>query len=238
MTSWRRYSRSGGPVASGNSYPLATARRIAEALLAELAPACERIILAGSIRRERPNVNDIEIVAIPRFAEEPLSGQVGLFAPATPAIRRVSCLWDRIEAISDGHGAVMPMKPGVPRIEPDPKWPEKRFAGSRYFKLYLPRTGLAVDLFMPSAESWGLILAIRTGSSEFSRALVTRWTQLTGGHAKEGRLHRADGTLVSAPEEEDVFRACGVEWIAPRERIDAGSLRLTSSATYAKIASC
>jgi DNA polymerase/3'-5' exonuclease PolX len=225
-------------VASGNSYPLATARRIAEALLAELTPACERIVLAGSIRRERPNVNDIEIVAIPRHTDEPLPGQPSLFADPAPAVRRVNCLWNRIEEVSDGHGAIMPLKPGVPRIEPDPKWPEKRCAGSRYFKLFLPRTGLAVDLFMPSAESWGLILAIRTGSSEFSRALVTRWTQLTGGHAKEGRLHRADGSVVSAPEEEDVFRACGVEWISPRERIDAGSLHLTSSATSAKIASC
>lgn len=215
-------------MASGSSYPLATARRIAEALLAELAPACERIVLAGSIRRERPNVNDIEIVAIPRYTEEPVTGQAGLFADPAPAVRRVNCLWDRIEEVSDGHGAIMPMKPGVPRIEPDPKWHEKRFAGSRYFKLFLPRTGFAVDLFMTDAASWGLILAIRTGSSEFSRAMVTRWTQVSGGgHSKDGLLRMPDGRIVPSPEEEVVFRACGVEWIEPRKRIDATALRAT-----------
>lgn len=45
--------------------PLLDAKRIADGVVSELAPHCERIAIAGSIRRQRPEVGDIEIVAIP-----------------------------------------------------------------------------------------------------------------------------------------------------------------------------
>jgi len=44
--------------------PLAEARAIADALIAELAPLCERIEVAGSIRRGKAEVGDLELVAI------------------------------------------------------------------------------------------------------------------------------------------------------------------------------
>ena len=39
---------------------------IAEKVKALLLPHCERIEIAGSVRRKKPNVKDIEIVAIPK----------------------------------------------------------------------------------------------------------------------------------------------------------------------------
>jgi DNA polymerase/3'-5' exonuclease PolX len=42
------------------------AKEIAEAVLEKLKPHCERIEIAGSIRRKKANPNDIEIVAIPK----------------------------------------------------------------------------------------------------------------------------------------------------------------------------
>lgn len=47
---------------------------IAESIKAQLAPHCDRIEIAGSIRRRKPEVGDIEIVAIPKPYE------TGLFA--------------------------------------------------------------------------------------------------------------------------------------------------------------
>ena len=44
---------------------LEKARAIAEELKALLEPACERIMIAGSIRRQKPMVNDIELLCIP-----------------------------------------------------------------------------------------------------------------------------------------------------------------------------
>ena len=49
---------------------LQKAQRMAETIVVELAPFCERITVAGSIRRQRPMVNDIDIVALPRIGQE------------------------------------------------------------------------------------------------------------------------------------------------------------------------
>jgi DNA polymerase/3'-5' exonuclease PolX len=46
------------------------ATEIAERIKNELAPFCDRIEIAGSIRRRKPEVGDIEIVAIPKRVEE------------------------------------------------------------------------------------------------------------------------------------------------------------------------
>lgn len=45
------------------------ATEIAERIRAELAPHCERIEIAGSIRRRKSEVGDIEIVCIPKIIE-------------------------------------------------------------------------------------------------------------------------------------------------------------------------
>lgn len=47
--------------------PLELATSIADELIYQLRPGCNRIMVAGSIRRRRPMVGDIELVAIPRI---------------------------------------------------------------------------------------------------------------------------------------------------------------------------
>jgi len=42
------------------------AKQIADSVLEKLKPHCERIEIAGSVRRKKANPNDIEIVAIPK----------------------------------------------------------------------------------------------------------------------------------------------------------------------------
>ena len=45
---------------------LAAAKDLAWNVRKELAPFCDRIEIAGSIRRERPEVNDVDLVLIPK----------------------------------------------------------------------------------------------------------------------------------------------------------------------------
>jgi DNA polymerase/3'-5' exonuclease PolX len=45
---------------------LSTARRLAERIEVELQPHCDRLVIAGSIRRHRPEVGDIDLVCIPQ----------------------------------------------------------------------------------------------------------------------------------------------------------------------------
>jgi DNA polymerase/3'-5' exonuclease PolX len=46
-------------------FSLESARKIAEAVVKRLSPYCKRIEVAGSVRRRRPWVHDIDIVLIP-----------------------------------------------------------------------------------------------------------------------------------------------------------------------------
>jgi hypothetical protein len=48
--------------------PLAEAQRIADAVLMDLQPHCERIQVAGSVWRQKPEVGDLELGAIPKMA--------------------------------------------------------------------------------------------------------------------------------------------------------------------------
>jgi DNA polymerase (family 10) len=50
--------------------PLQTADRLARKIEAELTPFCDRIAIAGSIRRRKPFVGDIDIVALPSPGRE------------------------------------------------------------------------------------------------------------------------------------------------------------------------
>ena len=56
-------------------YEYEVMRKQAEALRELLAPACARIEIAGSIRREKPKVKDVELVAVP-LPQRPVFGQV------------------------------------------------------------------------------------------------------------------------------------------------------------------
>ncbi|MBU2597552.1 MAG: hypothetical protein KJ757_08345 [Planctomycetes bacterium] len=48
---------------------LQKAKAIAEELKSLLEPACERITIAGSIRRQKPDVGDIELLCIPKYVD-------------------------------------------------------------------------------------------------------------------------------------------------------------------------
>ena len=67
---------------------LQKALKIAEKVKSLLAPHCERIEIAGSIRRKKSNVKDIEIVAIPKPFE------TGLFESG---IATVVNKWDKVK---------------------------------------------------------------------------------------------------------------------------------------------
>lgn len=195
--------------------PLAEMLPIAEAIRDEMAPLCERIEIAGSIRRKCAEVSDIEIVAVPKMREGERSD---LFMPA----ESVDCLDEHLQWLVEGPAGVRP------RLDIN----GRKALGPRYKRLLWTsaissavgfRDDVAVDLFavLPPA-SWGVILALRTGPAEFSRRLVTQRSK--GGLLRDAAEVR-DGTLwvLGVPrdcEDEDAFFAdgCRLDWIAPEDR--------------------
>lgn len=185
--------------------PLAEAQRIAGQIYGQLDPACERLTIAGSIRRGRPDVGDIELVAIPRFRDEP------------------SSLWGDTTEIS--------VLAEVLAIEEREQVLERISGGDRYVKLRHLRSGLQVDLFITTPEQWGLILLIRTGPADYSHRLMTE-ARRRNYHSGGGRLWAGRGHLpdvecscarmgfspVPTPTEESVYAALGLPFVPPGER--------------------
>ena len=163
-------------------------------LRAILATACEpdRCCIAGSVRRERQECHDLEIVALPRWDVNLLGERdqtsAALDATIDLAILSGVVAWDR----------------ETPRN------------GPRYKRLWLPALGMAVDLFLADPDNFGNILAIRTGNAAFSKFLVSGRHMRQYNHA-QGYLWR-DGRVVPCPTEEAFFEAIGLQWVDPRYR--------------------
>jgi DNA polymerase/3'-5' exonuclease PolX len=179
---------------------LPMAALIAQSLVNLLAPACARIEIAGSIRRRRPEVGDIELVAQPIQRLE-------IFTPAGQLFPE--CGWrNLLDARLEELLAV-----DVIRKHPtDPKW------GEKYRKLWQPDAGVQIDLFIltPPAE-WGPALVIRTGPADFSREMVTalRRRQMRCEHLA---IQTFTGEHVPCPDEETFFELCGYSYLPPERR--------------------
>lgn len=176
------------------------ARAIANEIVTALSPACERIEIAGSIRRQKPdNIKDIEIVAIskpfrPTFGVKPKSGEL-------------QALVDKLRS----EGEVMARTDGRGRTA----W------GQKYRRILWGQHAAPLDLFIVTRETWGAQFTIRTGDADFSHKLVT--PRSMGGVLpdalilKDGMLWRS-GVHVQTLEEIDFFRMIDLVWIPPHQR--------------------
>jgi DNA polymerase/3'-5' exonuclease PolX len=193
--------------------PLAVAEALAARLVERLTPACARIQVAGSIRRRKETVKDIELVCIPKH----------------DPVNRLDLLLGRLLETDDRPIFRSRRDLLTAMGKPVNNDPDVRRWGERYRRFYLwanDRHGIvAVDLFLATVNNWGAILAIRTGPDEFSKALVTHIKYRTPYRQEDGALVRKDtGEVIPVPEEADYFRLAGVLFIEP-ERRTAESLR-------------
>jgi len=184
--------------------PLDEAGMRALELVDMLADACERIEVAGSIRRRASTVGDVELVAVPRFEEVDEGDLWGTLVPRSALAARVDAL------IADGTLALHP---------DDPK------RGLLYQKLWIVDPGVQLDLFTPPVPSFGLILLIRTGPADYSRQFVTDIKRARPPHhVAGGELHRGAHCwsvpceAVPTPEEADVYAEVGRPFIDPWDR--------------------
>lgn len=173
------------------SYPFAL--RLAEHMCEILRPDCQRIEIAGSIRRKKSTIGDIELVVIPNTVTDifgdPYYGDSLIYDALT-----------REGFISEMNGPHHKQAHLPPIVNERP---------------------VNFDIYLTTPEQWGVIFLIRTGSADFSHWFVTHKCQ--GGaltdwmQIKDGRLLLA-GNPVATPEETDVFERAGACWVPPEER--------------------
>jgi len=188
---------------------LSAAKTIADSLVERLTPYCDRVMIAGSIRREKPEVKDIEIVAAPKLVTA-VGGD--LFNPKPQHETSV----DFIRAVKSL---------GVP-VKGQPT--------GRYTQITLPE-GVALDLFMPTPGDYWRQFAIRTGSSDYAARKIAGGWKARGWCGSDEGLRLIDDCVKKSagwkcinpnaqlpPEwesEEAFFEWLGIPWIHPRNRL-------------------
>lgn len=127
---------------------------IAENIRQQLAPHCEpqRCFIAGSIRRKKADIGDVEIVCLPKKEQ-------------------VKDLFENVIATS----CSLSFKKTINEFG---KW-IKGTTDGRMMQIELPYDGLMLDLFMPQPKDFFRQLVIRTGSREYSQHIIaTGWRKL------------------------------------------------------------
>lgn len=130
---------------------LQEARNIAVNQCYILQPYCDKINIAGSVRRQKQEVKDIEIICIPKtYEEKDLFGEVS-------DVRRS----EEFKITTMQMGKVLKGKPS-----------------GRYMQIEL-KEGVNLDLFIPQPHDYYRQYAIRTGSSQYSSLIIaTAWKKL------------------------------------------------------------
>ncbi len=173
--------------------PLAKAEAIARKIRAELAPWCDQIEIAGSIRRRRPDCGDIDIVCL---AKSP------------------SCITRILERC--GKNA-RPVKKG------DQYCVFELANGFQLdlWLAHPGGPNPGTDLFETEKEdipgNFGVLLLARTGSAMFN-VWIAQTAKAQGLHFNPHAGISRGKRILAATEEPEIFSALGLDFIPPENR--------------------
>jgi DNA polymerase (family 10) len=157
-----------------------------------LQPFCERVEVAGSIRRGKVEVGDVDIVALPKAGWYPSAFGFDVEFSA-------DTVWaDMIPYVLKKKGLMV----GV--------------SGKELLRCTFA-DGFQVDLYRARPETWGVILLVRTGSKEHNVKLCSiaqsKGLKLS---ASQGVLDKSG--VIACRTEESIFRALGLAYVEPQDR--------------------
>lgn len=177
---------------------------VARELVKELEPHCHRLIVAGSLRRKKADVGDVEIVFVPRMDKVKIDLlRIGEISLADLSIERLL----RAGKITKRKG-----------ITGRDAWGEKN-------KLAVHcGSGIPVDFFATSEGCWYNYLVCRTGPADLNRMIAD------GARDRGMRWHPygvgfevlATGQHIAMDSEEAVFEMVGLPFLSPEERSRIG----------------
>jgi len=202
-------------MSQGTRISLGKALTLGKQLVAELEPSCEKIMIAGSVRREKETIGDLEIVAMPRDHDAK-----DLFGDSVDTGRTyLDVVLDQLYE----HRFI--------------GWTlDKRKQGKKLRKLRHGNMGFLCDLFIVTEKrAWGSHIAVRTGPHPFSIHMMKRAKELKMFFADGFLLHnhQSHGTaneksycrdgadcklIIPLPNEADVFEALKINYMYPRDR--------------------
>lgn len=179
------------------------ARRIAD----DLRPVCERVEIAGSVRRQRETVGDIEVVVIPKFSRSLL--------PHVPGQNLLDM--HLVSLVNNG------------RLLRASAAPIQDLTCKTFYLPALARQGhwFKLEINVSTPERWPVELAIKTGSRDFSHKLVTyrkeggflpgHWRIRDGWQVYEVGGDGSEARLMFESERDFIEKICGA-WVPPEKR--------------------
>ena len=218
------------PIAPGkHAMPLSVGVELARAVHFDVRPYCNRVAIAGSVRRGRPIVGDVELVCVPKPGRA-TQGQVGMFDSelVTEAVddQLTAYLRDRIRDPTSPW-ALRPNANGV-----------TSFGAANKYMTY---DGAPVDIFTAHRSTFGMLFFVRTGDAEWVvRAMAEFRRQKRHAHPYGGVGVTVDGDVtadvldparwaqaeVLCPTEETVFELLGWPFVEPEDRTGDKALEL------------
>ena len=180
-------------------WPRAAGLEVAKELCNRLKPCCEQLIVAGSLRRRKADVGDVEILYVSRMESRPFD----MFSTVSVSLAEEEIA----RMLADGTLTKRPSKVG------GTAWGDKN-------KLAVHRSGMPVDLFRTVSESWWNYLVCRTGPADSNTRIATeaqrkgyRWNPYGAGFTC-----LADGKITTMDSEESVFAFVGLPYLEPWTR--------------------
>ena len=181
-------------------FPYAVGLEVAAELCRSLKASCERLIVAGSMRRRKPDVGDVEILYIGRKETRP--DPTDMFA--------------QVEVDLADEVVAALIKNGV--LEPRPNVRGSNTYGPKIKLVRHRGSGMPVDLFKATEANWWNYLVCRTGPAESNTRICMaaqergwKWNPFGPGFTKAGEV-RPMGS------EREVFEFVGLPFVAPEQR--------------------
>jgi len=169
---------------------LEKAKAIAEKIKAVLESSCERIVIAGSIRRQKPEVGDIELLCIPKYVDG-----IDMLDAKIQTLINSDILGYRLNKLGS-----------------------KVYGPKNKLLFHLPG-GIGVDVFSTTEEGWFVALVVRTGgkvtNQRISMAAIKKGLRF---HAYGRGFTGPNGEIICHSERE-VFEALNLPYLAPEERV-------------------
>ena len=194
------------PPVEAKRYPRADAIAVAKELCDALKPFCwsGRLILAGSLRRRKPTVKDIEILYVSKVTPAPADD----FFKEARTLALVDHVLERLLAL----GTIAKRK----NVNGSEMW------GAKNKLAVHVASGIPVDLFAATEENWFNYLVCRTGGAENNVAICNaaiargwKWNPYGPGFSKQTGLSNTTEVMLS---ERAVFEFVGLPYKEPWER--------------------
>ena len=178
------------------------AEAIAKKVRTHIHPAMDRVEVAGSIRRRKEVVGDVEICGIPGDRE-----------------KLIKLLEDVGQHIKPGVPGAVPWTPKV-----SAKYLRVRLTEGMNLDVFLATPENWGGLYMMRTGSG----ASPDGNSfhGFIPGIFGRWKKLSGGGRMTDCMPTTrDGEQIHVPEEQDFFDLLGMDFVPPQERITKGAIK-------------